>query len=343
MTSGAEPVPWPSLTRIPAKERLYARETYFREGFGDAQDTLGPSLASALHHSALLMLKPDGLAAGKLRPTCAFLEEHGFRVVGVRELGFDRLRWRELWRYQLTTATLDRLAVNEYFLSAGPALLLLLCDNGRHPLPASVRLGTLKGSAGPAGRKPGTLRGALGQSNRVLSLVHTADEPADVVRELGLLFDGPERRALLSGLARGRPTAEHTQELAAALDRYGGPGRSLSGAESLRRVRAAVEARRAAGGTPAGRAERVLARLAEIREGGLIDWRAFARDLEALELTVDRWDLAVLGSHCIRCDEADHPKLLEGPDPEAWIRTTGAAGENGPDHLPPSREKVHAD
>jgi hypothetical protein len=63
-----------------------------------------------------------------------------------RSWSIDGFHWREWWRYQLTLATLDRLAVNELLLTGAPALLLVR-DEKASPLPGTVRLTSLKGSA----------------------------------------------------------------------------------------------------------------------------------------------------------------------------------------------------
>lgn len=309
-------IAWPQLTRIPAKGDLYARETYFREGLADAEKAFGDAdLAAGLRSSALLMLKPDGLASGRLAPVLDYLAEHDYTVAGVRELNFSRFHWRELWRYQLTSATLDRLAVNECLLGAGPALLLVLRSGEGHDLPATVRLSTLKGSATLSEQRPGTLRALLGQPNRVLSYIHVADEPADLVRELGLLFDGEARPDLFADLARGSLSAQDKDLLDASLERFPSPGRSLAPEEALDRVAAALAA-----AEPGPVTQAALDRVARMRRGERVEWRPFLDELRTLRIRPERWDLAVLGTFFITYDEPGHVKVLTGPDPESWKR-----------------------
>ncbi|MFH8337107.1 hypothetical protein [Streptomyces sp. AM6-12] len=305
---------WSALTRSQTKRKLYARETYFREGLSDAEEVLAERLPAALRDGALLMLKPDGLAAGRLIPVLDYLGEHGFTVTAAREFRFQPFHWRELWRYQLTSATLDRLAVNELLLGAGPALLLLLRSESGHPLPGTVRLSTLKGSATLEAQRPGTLRALLGQPNRVLSYVHVADEPADLLRELGLLVDAADRRALLDSLAGGAPTAEDQATLDRARERFAAPSRSLALADVLDRVTRAVEA---AG--PGRAADAARHRLARMARGERVEWRPFLADLAAAGAHPDRWDLAALGTYVIEYDEPGHPKMLTNPDPQSWV------------------------
>ncbi|WP_416959397.1 nucleoside-diphosphate kinase [Streptomyces sp. Agncl-13] len=315
---------WPHLTRDPAKERCYDRETYFREALGDAVEIFGADFVPGMRRSALLLLKPDGLVAGKLRPTSTFLQDHGFRVVLAKEVFLGGHRWREMWRYQLTTATLDRLAVNECFLTAGPSLLLLLRHDAEDTLPATVRLAGLKGSADPLSRAPGTLRGALGQHNRVLSYVHAADEPADLIRELGVLSDALERRSVLARLAADESGPQGEEELAQALWRHGGAGRDLCSSSALTRVTRQVRSCAPGGPSALGPWTRLLDQMESMAQGARIDWRALRRDLEATKVQVDDWDLAALGADFTVHDEPEFSKTLGGPDLEAWSRAASA-------------------
>ncbi|MFE5871390.1 nucleoside-diphosphate kinase [Streptomyces roseifaciens] len=315
---------WSALTRSQAKRNLYARETYFREGLSDAEEILAGRLSAALRDSALLMVKPDGLAAGRLLPVLDYLGEHGFTVTAAREFRFQPFHWRELWRYQLTSATLDRLAVNELLLGAGPALFLLLRSEPGHPLPGTVRLSTLKGSATLEAQKPGTLRALLGQPNRVLSYVHVADEPADLLRELGLLFDAADRRALLGGLAGGVLGAEGKDTLDRSRERFAAPGRSLARADVLDRVTRAVGA-----AAPGPAADAARTRLERMARDERVEWRPFLADLAAAGVHPDRWDLAALGTYVIEYDEPGHPKMLTNPDPRSWASTPPQASAGG--------------
>ncbi len=312
----------PSLTRLPLKAELYQRETYFREGFSDAVESFGPAVGELLHRSALLMVKPDGLVAAKLRTVVEYLGEHDFEIVAAQPMSFTPHSWRELWRYQLTSATLDRLKVNEHVLSR-PALLLLLRSGEGHEVPGTVRLSGLKGSATLSAQRPGTLRSLLGQPNRVLSFIHVADEPADLVRELGLLCDRATRLRLLTALAEGRLSAEGRAVLDEELRRCDEGGLDLSPEPAVERVARAVRECPQADDPAAGW---LLEQLAAMSRGERVAWRPFVRELERLDLELDHWDLAVLGTHFITYDEPGWAKVLENPPPGAW--STPMAGSD---------------
>ena len=314
--------PWHLLTRTAAKAQLYERETYFREGLADAQDAFDDELEQGLRHSSMIMLKADGLAAGKLTAVVEFLQGNDFDVVSIEEILVTRTLWRELWRFQLTSATLDRLAVNDAVHPGRSALLLLLRSGPDHDLPGTVRLSGLKGSATLSAQAAGSLRDGLRQPNRVFSYVHVPDEPADLLRELGLLLEPEARRRGLAALASGRPTAEARSALDEALRRQAEVDRSFEVGPAHERVVVAVHAGRDAGSVPPEVAARLLDHLAAADEGRPTSWGSFLRVAAETGLAADPWDLALIAATYVECDEPGARKVLTNPDPQDWRRVS---------------------
>ena len=302
---------WRALTRIPVKVELYARESYFREGLADASASLAGTMTAALHRAALVMLKPEGLASGKARTIVAFLRAHGFGIAAVVEHTLTRLQWRELWRFQLAAATLDRLAVNDLILQ-DRVLLLLLRHDGPLDVPATVRLGALKGPADIALQPQDCLRRLLAQPNRLFSFCHVTDEPADLLRELAILCDGPVRRSLLSRLAGGALPRQEMQLLDDTLLAWDRRARAFDVQASLQRLAQAVRGRSGVA------AERILVDIASMRHGETIAWRAVAAAVAAAGLEVERWDLALLGATFIVPDEPGASKMIGSVGVDAW-------------------------
>jgi hypothetical protein len=77
------------------------------------------------------------------------------------------------------------------------------------PLPrSSRRLTRLKGGNDPSGRAADSLRWVAGSPNRLLTMVDTSDDPADVVRELAVFLPWRERADLVaSAWACGSPAS----------------------------------------------------------------------------------------------------------------------------------------
>ncbi len=195
---------WRHLTSVARKRDCYRRDPHFREAMYDGVRILGDELFAALHSVALLAFKPEALAGRRVDAVLRFVTKHRFTPMCIVPLVFTRHIVRELWRYQWNAATIEKMELADRLNCALPTVMLLLRDD-RLPreLPASVRLKTLKGSAVTAGRDVGSLRAAIAAPNRMITFVHAPDEPADVIRELGVFFDRPTRLAILSNLRCG--------------------------------------------------------------------------------------------------------------------------------------------
>ena len=316
-------ISWQSLTRMPRKSELYDRETHFREGWRHVVSVFGGETEEFLRRSALIMVKPDGIVSGKLAPVHGFLAENGFSVVGVEQPVFSRLMWREMWRYQLTAATDDRLAVNELVM-VGTCLLLLIHDEQAGELPATVRLASLKGSADLSKQLPGTLRARLGQPNRILSHIHVADEPADLVRELSLLLEPEEREHALRSFKRGVVSIADQAILDEALVAESTTvSRKFDAGESFRSVVETLKNTVVSDPEVSARNHRTIAELERARAGEQVEWPGLAAALLASGAELDRWDLAMIGANLIVADEPGQAKVIPNPDLALWMEERG--------------------
>ncbi|MFJ9556044.1 hypothetical protein ACIRPH_19675 [Nocardiopsis sp. NPDC101807] len=204
--------------------------------------------------------------------------------------------------------------------TADESMLLLLRDTAYDGVvPAAVRIADLKGSANPAARLPGQLRTRLEPPNPVINFVHVADEPADVVRELGILLDRPQRRRLLSSLAE-RPWDDRRDEAnaeAARLERTV-EAHGFVLAESLSRIAAlpgvtpedAGALRRAASGGERLSWERLI---------GIVPPPAPGEP--------GFWDFVLIGSAVLVPERAGFPDLLPASSAEEWSKSSGEAME----------------
>ena len=295
------------------------------------REVLGDDAGPVLRHGATLMMKPDGLAAGKLGTVSGFLADNGFTVVAVARPELTRFTWRELWRYQLTPSTCDRLAVNDLVLCR-PALLLVLRHDDPEGVPATVRLAGLKGPADVADQWPGCLRARLAQPTKVFSYVHVADEPVDLVRELGVLLEPPERARVLAALRdRDRPLpAADRALLDGALEADRRVVRDMDPAAAVERAADALAAlpdERRSG--PA--ADRLRADLDRMRAGGPIAWAPFAWAVAETGVKLDEWDLALLGACFISTDVPGVGKAIGSVRADDWRTGPGPAGSPRPD------------
>jgi nucleoside diphosphate kinase len=197
------------LTTDPGKRRQYTTDPLLREGWATLAGVLGEGAALRFaSETAIAWLRPDAAATGSITDVAGRIEAAGFTAVGAAVVRLGRADVRALWWWQLKRATAERLLLLDAMVALGPGLVVLY----RHPHgdPAQ-RLTLLKGGNDPAGRAPDSLRSVAGSPNRLLTMVHTTDDPADVARELAVFLPWRERAALVaSAWACGSPASSPT-------------------------------------------------------------------------------------------------------------------------------------
>ncbi len=310
---------WRQLTRMPEKQRLYSAEVSFRQSWADAVSAFGLDVYGQLHQAALLLIKPDGLATGKARLILDSLAANGYAVVAVEAATLTRHIWQDIWRYQNMTATLDRLAVIDLVLAGSSVALLLRCPT-EPGVPASVRLTQLKGGVDVTQQSPTCLRRTLAQPNRMLSFLHVANEPADIVRELGILFDVAVRRSLwhawstcppgATGFDLARRLYEADAPSVASTDVDAALGSLVAALTLVKRTRDAEDPH----------VRLVEAGIAEMHAGRKIPWRRFHEALNHLGVSVDRWELALVATTYIEYDVVGRSKIIENVPVERWCQ-----------------------
>lgn len=134
-------------------------------------------------HSALVMIKPDGVLQGLTGAVVAWLEQRGYQPVRYREVMLDPDRLALLYPASPGSDLDVELACLLFDLA--PVRVLLLSG----PPSAAGVLTCLKGSHTPDLDPPGTLRRDVGALNRYCTLVHAAPDTVTVRRETELLID----------------------------------------------------------------------------------------------------------------------------------------------------------
>ncbi len=303
------PVP-ESLSRDPRKRILFGADPYFRQGWADAQRILGPDAASIIHNLGLVLLKPDAVAIGHLDASIDWFATKGGEITLARRGTLSSHAVRAMWQFQMNAASIDRLELTDLALAGEPGLIII--SRLQHdPVPASVRFSAWKGPADPRKRQPGDLRSALGGGNFLLSFIHAADEPADFVRELAILFTAQERDEVLRRLAD--PT------LADGPDEARRVARTLEADVEahdldLETALAALQA-----GTPEGpQARAFLDLLGAVRRGEFTDWRALWRAADDAGVPPTRWDRAVVGTYLMQHTEPGVSQILGSAARTLW-------------------------
>lgn len=186
-----------------------------------------------------VLFKADTMLRGNGLRGVRFLEEHGLQIRAVREVAFWGERVEQFWHYSLGRLSRERVEILKRLQTMSPSLYLIVESSGDGSrLPCSLRVTELKGQVEIARRHAGSLRYAMGDPHSAFfNFVHTADEPSDLVRELGLLFDAAQHRAvILEAILGSRPDAEGAYEGLMARC----PRSDLDFSSSVNRLRAQV-------------------------------------------------------------------------------------------------------
>ncbi|MFI1168931.1 nucleoside-diphosphate kinase [Streptomyces sp. NPDC020801] len=288
----------PLLTCQPAKQRLYGADTYYQESH-EQLAALTDDVTGFAHHHAALLLKPDAVVARRLERAVQWLTERDFRITGAAVTRLTRTMIRALWYFQWNLATPHRRRLAALFLEDADALVLVVRPDRALDVPASVELTRLKGPTDPDAREPGQLRHLLGRYSYLLNLVHTPDEPADVLRELAVHFDDTGRDRLFRSALAGEDRTEHALELATRLYAATKP-RELDFEPALERLRRAVSPHL---GPDSAAGPRRLLETA---------WRHGA--------DLDPWDTVIVGSTVLPMRRPGRVPVLDGADTETWRR-----------------------
>lgn len=182
------------LTTLDGKATLYGVEPCFRETLHRCAVVGGlhhGELASRVQRIGLAIFRPDSIAHGVTGEILDYLAKLGIHPFFSTSISIDRNLSRELWRYQLNLASAERLQLMDLVFEASPSILALFEMHVELPVPCAVVMSDAKGSTDPAGRSGWELRSHLGSPHRVEVHLHVADEPADVVREGGIIL-GPQ-------------------------------------------------------------------------------------------------------------------------------------------------------
>ncbi|MFB9904334.1 nucleoside-diphosphate kinase [Allokutzneria oryzae] len=279
------------LSRDPAKRELFGADTYYLESVEQLAELT--DVEDFAYRHAVLLLKPDAVAARQLLQTVEWLPSNGFRIVAAERVTLTRHVVRGLWYFQWNLATPERRWLAGMLTAASDSLVLVVrADEDK--VPASVLLTDRKGPTDPAARVPGQLRYELGRYSYLLNLVHTPDEPADVLRELGVYFGHDERAAVFASALAGADRSDRARELAEHLYRESRP-KDLALEPALARLADSV------GATP-GTDPREL--LDAVRRDGA---------------QVDPWDLVIVGSHVLPMKRKQFSPVLDASSVEAWL------------------------
>jgi nucleoside diphosphate kinase len=305
----------PPITTDPDRRRLYPEDVYFRELAEQLGEFDPAALRRILDHGSFLLFKPEAVAGRRIERALDYAAGQGFEPLGALRVRIDPRTLREMWRYQLNAAPLSTIRAVDMIMASGDCLFVAVYDT-RGPehtgQTAAARLSELKGSTRDLNTElgHGLLREELGCTIQSLNFVHAPDEPADLLRELAVLFDWPGRAEplrILSTLPSPQAREAVRREAKRLYSRH--PQHPLDLAGSIKALRAAAQddPERAA----------MTARLLHALEHlpgpesellRLVDWLDYAPS------RLGTWDRITLASYLVDKQSSDRMPLI-GPPP----------------------------
>lgn len=230
------------LSCDPTRHEALAVDLYFSDCWEDVMEIVGPGAATALKRYALLVFKPEAIPGRRMLPAIDWLREHRFTPVAFESFTHTRHTMIDLWQYlRWTSGMTNLIPLAGMMHTSTPTLLVILRDDTEgHPARACDRLVRLKGSAIAERRNRSHLREVLRPPAEIFTFVHSSDEPADVVREVGVCLDRGPRRRLLCRLVDSGAHGDVCGELRLEVARLeaGCAEHDLEFERSLRRVEA---------------------------------------------------------------------------------------------------------
>jgi hypothetical protein len=186
---GTMEITWSKITNNPSKIDLFSHDQYFRISSEIGSHILGSGFEDKLKSYALVVIKPESTIFHRAKKIVELIENEGFKLVFFLNKTMSRTECIELWRYQWNAASSMRMLISSKLTSYCPSYFLIFEAPKTLTEIASTHLSRLKGSAIESQRNEGHFRSILQPINRMLNYLHVSDEPADVIREIGVLLD----------------------------------------------------------------------------------------------------------------------------------------------------------
>lgn len=206
---------WHALTRDESKIVRYSEEFFFRESLLNWQMLVGESWAETCATCALVVVRPEAILEKKVDTVISSVERRGFLLVAIEGVNLSPLTSRVLWAHQWNITTLDRAVLVDYVNSAAKSVLMVFIDTkAQSGLRGSTRLTYHKGTSLPHERRSNHIRSEIGAKNHIFCSIHAADEPIDVIREIGVLASRDQQASLINSVVEMkrpdyRPLVEH--------------------------------------------------------------------------------------------------------------------------------------
>ncbi|CAN7427483.1 hypothetical protein LJR231_002770 [Phyllobacterium sp. LjRoot231] len=178
-----------------SEQSAYVRSGNFSSKYSDAIDKYGFNSVKTFIPTVLMILKPDLIAADRLKETISWLEVRKIQIANLQLLPkLSEPDLEEIYRYNLSYESTSSMISNwwlfrrAYELHPQTSVALYLRKESASPFSLYREIKESKGPSTPYWCEPGHLRHDLGASARTLNLVHTCDDPIDAIRVSEILL-----------------------------------------------------------------------------------------------------------------------------------------------------------
>ncbi len=192
-------MPLEKLTKFPMKAELYLRESYFRQAHRVFEKLYDLSF---FKDYTFIIIRPDAIQAGAIDKIFTCMKSNNLEPVFFKSIDFNRHTISALWQNESNCWPIERLKAMEILLTQSESLFVVLKRKVTSDYIACEVLRTLKGPSVESLRKPGQIRYEIGAKNGLLDFLHFPDEPADIIREMGILFSKEEMKEMLEKIKK---------------------------------------------------------------------------------------------------------------------------------------------
>ena len=201
------------LTSSRKKRDLFCKDIYFREGWKHLEEKW-PSeneRESKLWRMVPVIFKPEAVLSRNISCGLELIQDLPLVPVFSSSVRYNRHSIRAAWQYQINKATSERLEAMDLLLQAAEGFYVLFLVQGDNlSRPAIVDFNEVKGPADPREREGKHFRKRIpGVQDNLVNYFHSVDEPADIVREIAVLFSESDRRKLLDSVDCGVDISEN--------------------------------------------------------------------------------------------------------------------------------------
>jgi hypothetical protein len=313
----------PALSCSAAKRELYAVDPYFRDAWDDILEFWSEDEAPGkVFELASVIFRPDALVVRGVHRSLKAIRQLGFVPIAQKVFRYDRMSVREGWRYQLNIATRERIDVMDMIMPATDSLYIMMKRiSGERRVPASTQLSSHKGPSLPEHRQPHHLRALLGKPQvSVLTYLHISDEPADLIRELGVFFDRSGRVEILNAVNANEHASRRLDPMIEKL--YAEiPEHPIDFSAALDRIERAFRERQRSNQDGESRTLSELPYLCErIRRGASRNWRRLLLLVDESLIPVDHWDRVALAATLAEL-HLEEPNLIPDISLADWSDT----------------------